>query len=110
MVIPRRFQLFAHDITVEYDKNLSVRDQYVGRSTPQLCKIVLQPANGGITRTQVEQTYFHELVHIILNNMERDDLSGDERFVDVFASLLLQATVTSEGDIDTEIQQCTQSS
>lgn len=40
-------------------------------------------------------TFFHELVHTILNTMREDDLQND-RFVSTFASFLTEAMVTAE--------------
>ena len=40
-------------------------------------------------------TFFHELVHTILNTMREDDLQN-EKFVSIFASFLTEAMVTAE--------------
>lgn len=42
-------------------------------------------------------SYYHELVHLILNNMGYgNDLSSDEHFVCSFAGFLTEAMVTAE--------------
>lgn len=41
-----------------------------------------------------QQTFFHELVHAILNTMRKDDLYDDESFVNTFASFLNEAINT----------------
>lgn len=41
-------------------------------------------------------SYYHELIHLILNNMGRADLSNDEPFVCTFAGFLTEAMVTAE--------------
>jgi len=37
-------------------------------------------------------TFYHELVHAILDTMGYKDLSGDEKFVNCFAGFLTEAT------------------
>ena len=39
---------------------------------------------------QREQTFYHEIIHAILDTMGKYELSKDEGFVDAFASLLTQ--------------------
>lgn len=42
-------------------------------------------------------SYYHELIHLILNNMGYGDtLSSDEKFVCAFAGFLTEAMVTAE--------------
>lgn len=45
-------------------------------------------------------TYYHELVHLILNNMGRTDLNNDEPFVCAFAGFLTEAMVSAEFPVD----------
>ena len=43
------------------------------------------------SETSKQNTFYHELTHTILDTMGRDDLSGDEVFVNSFSSFLLEA-------------------
>jgi hypothetical protein len=44
-----------------------------------------------VSDVQKQQTFCHELVHCILDKMGEEELNDDERFVDLFGSLLHQA-------------------
>ena len=41
--------------------------------------------------TSMENTFFHELVHLILDTMGETELSTNEKFVSTFASFLYEA-------------------
>lgn len=43
-----------------------------------------------VSESQQEQTFFHELVHCILDKMGEQRLNDNEKFVDVMGSLLHQ--------------------
>jgi hypothetical protein len=44
----------------------------------------------------VQDTFWHEVVHAILEDMGRDALNRDEKFVTQFANLLTQAIKTAK--------------
>ena len=46
--------------------------------------------------SNVEQTYLHELTHMILAHMGEDELTGNEKFVNLFSELLYQAIETAK--------------
>lgn len=100
MEIPKKFKLFGETITVEYVSNLIEKEGRMGQSVYRENKIQLLDINNDIYSTKpfmhIEQTFYHELVHFILTKMNLNDLSEDEKFVDVFASLLHQVIVTAE--------------
>ena len=52
------------------------------------------------THSSNVNTFYHELVHIILDTMGRDDLSQDEIFVSSFSSFLTGAIKSFKGKID----------
>ncbi len=39
-------------------------------------------------------TYIHECIHVILDTMGMDDLSGDEKFVSTFAGFATEGIVS----------------
>lgn len=45
-------------------------------------------------------TFFHELTHIILDNMGKKELSRDEEFVCTFAGFLTEAMTTAQYEPD----------
>ena len=97
MKIPKEFNLFGHVIKVEYDKDLANKHQTVGFAVYRENKIQLQAESKHITqKTDVEQAFLHEAVHLILNQMGENELRDNEKFVDVLASLLHQMLVTAK--------------
>lgn len=95
--IPKEFQLFGQTIKVKFNnKKCGDREAY-GSLTFVENKILLATEFDGekIQKDRQERTFFHELCHAILDNMNEHDLSKDEKFVHNFASLLHQALKTS---------------
>ena len=41
-------------------------------------------------------TFYHELTHVILDNMGKDELSGNEEFVSSFAGFLTEALTSAK--------------
>ena len=100
--IPRSFKLFGRTMKVRYDPALIHYDNVKGQARMRDGEIRLQSDSAGTpqSRTQVEQTFCHELVHCILNVLAEKDLCADEPFVERFGCALHQALTTSEGDLD----------
>lgn len=46
------------------------------------------------TESSMFNTYIHECVHVILDNMGRDDLSSNETFVSTFAGFATEGIVS----------------
>ena len=46
------------------------------------------------TESSMLNTYIHECVHVILDTMGSDDLSGDEKFVSTFAGFATEGIVS----------------
>lgn len=97
MKIPKSFKLFGTTIKVEWD-NMRLNDKgKYGESAYSLAKISLADTIGlePLSEDVILDTFYHEKVHMILNSMNKDDLSSDEEFVDVFAKLLRQSDSTA---------------
>jgi len=97
--IPTSFQLFGQTIDVEWQSSLAQdRDGQAGQGWFRKNKIVLQlPCDGvQVERTFTEDTFLHELIHFILENIGSGDLGQDEKFVRAFAGLLHQALKTAK--------------
>ena len=87
--VPRRLQLHGHEITVRILplSKWPHTKSAVGMYDPTLHRIDIR---GDQPDTAVQQTFCHELVHALLDEMNHK-LSHDEVFVDTLGSLLQQA-------------------
>ena len=93
-MIPARFNLMGHTITVKVVPEKQWRDKTcVGLYKPEDCAILIR---GSLRPEVMQQTFVHEMTHAILYYMNHA-LKNDEPFVDTFASLLHQAWTTVEG-------------
>lgn len=103
-MIPKSFFLYGQRICVTVREDLVNAEGAVGTSRHHENVIHLQGNKGSWQRKedQIEQTFYHELVHTILHQMHRNNLNDDEDFVDTFAQLLHQALITAEYD-DAEV-------
>lgn len=98
MNIPKRFKLFGQTIEVEMQEYLNDKSDCRGQTKYRENKIYLQMIDGKYYSRPVEnldQTFCHELVHWILYLMH-EKLEEDEKFVEVFSSLLHQALTTAQ--------------
>ena len=100
--IPQRFTLLGQTITVVYQNDLYFKQDRFGEAVYRKNEIVLQSpsAEVPITKEQVEQHFFHELVHFLFAFGGEDGfdppLHEQEYLVDRIAGLLQQALKTSE--------------
>lgn len=97
--IPGSFDLHGHTILVRLDPKLTQEDDALGQALYRRNEIKLQTPSETwpFPPSKMEHSFFHELVHFILFEMN-SPLRTDEVFVDNFASLLHQAMITSEGE------------
>lgn len=102
MNIPSRFQLFGRWIEVDFVDDLVDGRNIVGSSNYDKQHIHLQRPSASHKRSdaEIEQTFLHELTHLLLRGAGRPDLCHDEDFVAVFSSLLHQALTSVEYDDD----------
>jgi hypothetical protein len=96
--IPKRGMLHGQVIEVSTDKGMGAMRSINGETQPDYNYLKVQPATTGNPRpqTQVEQTYLHELVHLIFYHAGLIELYKDEQTVDLIASLLHQFLATAE--------------
>lgn len=95
---PQHFQLAGHTITVKLDRDLmTIEDNYGNYSERTGTINLVSP--GPISKSKVEQTFFHELVHAILDELGELKLSKSERFVDSFSALLHQCITSGKGSL-----------
>lgn len=93
-IIPDSIWLGGLQISIEFDSNLCRKQGRIGEARYQDQLIILDPTATKLQ--QLEQTYFHELVHWILFVMNENDLRNNEKFVDLFAQFLYQARMTEK--------------
>jgi hypothetical protein len=121
--IPKKFSIMGHEYKVILDKDLFDSDDAYGTAEPMKKTIRIQtPKKASLTPSQLKkykekmkregkqipnnldtiditnddavETFYHELVHIILDAMGEDKLYSDERFVSLFGRLLHQVDKT----------------
>jgi hypothetical protein len=96
--IPKRFMLHGQEIKVQEDISLGSLQGNRGECRYGYNEIRLLPRSDADPQPQakIEQAFFHELYHMILEHAERDDLSKNEEHVNLVAELLHQAFATAE--------------
>ena len=98
MRIPKFFTLFGQPIQVSIDNEYCQRINAYGDCSPREDNIVLCNRSDGKKRsdTQLQHTFYHEKVHLILFKMNENELAKNEKFVDVFSALLLESELTKK--------------
>jgi len=95
-LIPSSFTLGGSNIDVVFTDSKMGKE--VGQLNFVICKIFVAKEFNGYkcTGDYMETTFYHELVHGILDSMGRHTLSEDEEFVEGFANLLHQYEKTKK--------------
>ncbi|KKN88661.1 hypothetical protein LCGC14_0245520 [marine sediment metagenome] len=90
--IPKEFQLFGKTIKVVFDQERCDADGSYGLALYAESKVLLSKRFDGkdIDPVKIETTFWHEVVHYILNDLRYKKLSEDEVFVSRFAMVLHQ--------------------
>jgi hypothetical protein len=109
--IPKEFVLFGHKYTVSIVDDLFEKEDCYGTADEDMKLIRLQ--NVGvvskmyeedgkmveskivITPETIAETFFHEVLHIILDATGEEDLSLNERFVNITGKALLEIYLSS---------------
>ena len=100
MEIPKRFKLMGHTIEVKFDPELQFRENCAGEARYRTKEILLAQSTEHHPRFQsdIEQTFYHELMHWIFHELNETELRDNEKLVDTVAALLQQAHATMEYD------------
>ena len=105
MKIPKRFQLLGQTINVVWIEDMTDSTDCAGVASYRRNEIRIQPNTPSNPRTEsnIEHTFYHELVHWILYfaggyYKGGEHLHKDEQLVDMAAGLLHQALSTMEYD------------
>lgn len=89
MIIPDKIRIGGQEISVTYE------ERHINNLLGEICVAegVLRIADNFSNRQQCESskfsTFIHEVVHGILDTMGESELSGNEKFVCTFSSLLI---------------------
>lgn len=96
--IPKSFKLFGTTIDVVFDEARMDDKKAFGTSEYGKSLISLSKRDGldDLSEGKIMDTFYHERTHMILNSMNENELSRNEKFVDVFSKLLRQADETAE--------------
>lgn len=90
--IPREFKLNGKKITVEFDDDYCEDEGYLGEADFDLRLITLtrKDKNKRLPKKEIDQTFYHELMHLILDAANRHQLKYNEDFVDAVGMLLYE--------------------
>jgi hypothetical protein len=96
MKIPKRFKILGNTIKVKYEKDLCALNDVYGFAEYRVNILRLQKVMGIYTKGKIKTTFYHEMVHFILDAMGENELKSNEKFVGLFADILYQVEKTSE--------------
>lgn len=98
IIIPERFRLNKKVILIIVDDDYCNDNEYLGEAdfTEKLITLCDRYKGKRLTKKIKEQTYFHELVHMILDSMGKERLKYDENFVEMFAQRLYEYEKTKQ--------------
>lgn len=95
MRIPKTFTLADNIYNVSIVDDIDNQEEglnITGEFNDSLQYVKIKNEDGKtLNRNTMELSFYHELVHCILNNMGEQSLSLDERFVEGFARYLKQS-------------------
>ena len=90
--IPREFKLNNKKIIVEFDDAYCKDEDCLGMADFDLKLITLTSKvnNKRLPKAEVDKTFYHELMHLILDAANRHKLKWNEDFVDTVGLLLYE--------------------
>jgi predicted SprT family Zn-dependent metalloprotease len=91
MSFPKSFDIMGNTIKIKYYKKLKDLGQF--HPEKGLIKIL---KHDGISYDQVMTTIYHELAHVIMYNMNIENLYKDEQFIDILGNLIYQFDKTKK--------------
>jgi hypothetical protein len=107
-MIPSEFEIFGKTIKVELIKDLITMHGELGEARPDECEIRLQPPGEVLDVTKkppevlkipndiAEETFWHEVVHLVLYSVGEEELYENEKFVTLLSSGIYQVLKTSK--------------
>lgn len=96
--LPARFDILGHTITVRLRADLESDAGCYGRWHPTTHLIELQdPEATEMSASFIMQVFWHEAVHAMLDLTGHEDLSSDEKLVDLLGQCIHQVLKTKRG-------------
>ena len=98
-IIPEKFKLNKKRIVVIVDDDYCKEEGLWGEADFTQKSIILchrSPEGRVLKKSIKENTFFHELVHQILDSIGEEKLKYDERFVELFADRLCEYEKTKQ--------------
>ncbi len=89
MNIPKSFDILGHTYKVKYVKKIDSKGSRGDVDTGKKIIRILKP-NKGATQDVIDETFYHEMIHAVLDELEYLELSKDEVFVERVARVLHQ--------------------
>lgn len=88
--IPKKIKFLGIEWIIEYKDDLCYKNNHMGEINYRTHKIYLQNNAEGqpISTPDIEITFLHEIMHLILREMGCEDEGHDEKFVDMLARFL----------------------
>lgn len=92
IIIPEMFSLNRKKIRVIVDNHYCQENEFLGEADFTEKVITLCDRYNGkkISKPEREKTYYHELIHMILDSMGKHNLKYNEDFVEEFAQRLYE--------------------
>lgn len=97
--IPKTFKLFGHTIRVARNKKMDTELDargWIGMSEFTKNRIGLHRSETEFHPEVLEQTFWHEAVHMLLDKLNYTELSRDEDFVNRVSEAIYQILTTSK--------------
>jgi len=118
--IPKEFTLFGHKYKVQIETDLLEKEDCYGIADEDLKLIRLQGVGEAImkykedgkdctskiqiTDETITETFFHEIMHIVLDALGEEQLSKKEPFVNMMGKALLEIYLSSKYEQNSKIK------
>ena len=93
-MIPKSFQILGHTIKVKITKNLPEDCDGLWRTKKQ--EIHILPVGENMTASNQEQTFWHEVMHVVFEVLCYEEHCSDEVLVDRIGQCLYQIDKTKK--------------
>jgi len=90
--IPKKLKVIGKYYSVVLENDLDYKHRNWGETRYGQSQIAIQGKGQGtqIPQQEIEHTFVHEMVHVILHEMGEQKLNSNEKFVDLFSNIFYQ--------------------
>jgi len=92
--LPKRINIFGQTIEIELSDTIQDTEDAEGLSLYRKNKIILNNYNR--TDEQIENNFFHEIMHFVFCYLNENDLKDNEKLVHLIGAVLHQIFKTAE--------------